>query len=207
MNAAATALAAMASCALLAACAAPPPPTPPLPQPPPPLIAVFELDRGPVDPLADPAARATVLLFTRSDCPISNRYAPEIARLHAEYGPRGVAFFLVYVDPDQSEDAVRAHVHDHGYACRVLLDRSHQLVALAGATITPEAALYLPGGRRVYRGRIDDRFVALDVVRAQPTCHDLAEAIDAALAGHAPEVAETTAIGCVIGDLHPRSPP
>lgn len=201
MNAAATAfvaIVALAPVALLAACGAPtrPPPPPLLPP-----IAVFELDHGPVDPLADPAARATVLLFTRSDCPISNRYAPEVARLHAEYAPRGVAFFLVYVDPDQPEDEVRAHVRDHGYACRVLLDRSHQLVDLAGATITPEAALYLPGGRRVYRGRIDDRFVALDVMRPQPTRRDLADAIDAALAGHAPEVAETPAIGCVIADL------
>lgn len=197
-NAAKAALVALAPLALLAACGAPPTRPPPFV---PPTAVVFELDHGPIDPLADPTARATVLLFTRSDCPISNRYAPEVARLHAEYGPRGVAFFLVYVDPDQSEEAVRAHVRDHGYACRVLLDRSHQLVALAGASITPEAALFLPGGRRIYRGRIDDRFVALDVMRPQPTRRDLAEAIEAALAGRAPEVTETTAIGCVLGDL------
>ncbi|MBL8842067.1 MAG: redoxin family protein [Planctomycetes bacterium] len=161
---------------------------------------VVELDGGPLDPLADRAAKATVLLFTRGDCPISNRYAPEVRRLHAEYGPRGVEFFLVYVDPDQSDDEVRAHVRDYGYACRVLLDRRHELVSLAGATITPEAALYV-AGRRLYRGRIDDRFAALNVMRAQPTVRDLADALDAALAGREPLVAETLAIGCVIDDL------
>jgi len=203
MSAAATAFAALALLALPAACGAPPRPPPTATAP---AVVVFELDRGPVDPLADPAARATVLLFTRRDCPISNRYAPEIAHLHAEYAPRGVAFFLVYVDPGQTDDEVRAHVRDYGYPCRVLLDPGHQLVALAGATITPEAALYLPGGRRAYRGRIDDRVVALDVIRPQPTRRDLAEAIDAALAGRAPEVAETPAIGCVLGDLRPGAP-
>ena len=40
-----------------------------------------------------------VLVFTTTDCPISNRYAPELERLHRDYGSRGVAFFLVYPDP------------------------------------------------------------------------------------------------------------
>lgn len=185
----------IASSACLPSCAAPnsPPPTESH-------LRVVELDGGPLDPLAERSAKATVLLFTRSDCPISNRYAPEVSRLHAEYGPRGVEFFLVYVDPDQSDDAVRTHVRDHGYTCGVLLDRHHELVRRSGATITPEAALYV-AGRRLYRGRIDDRFAALNVMRAQPTVRDLADALDAALAGRAPLVAETLAIGCVIDDL------
>ena len=45
-----------------------------------------------VDPLANAEARLSVLVFLRSDCPISNRYAPEIRRLHARFAPRGVAF-------------------------------------------------------------------------------------------------------------------
>lgn len=192
-------LALLAPLACLPSCATPPPPPPA--EPPTELFAgVVELNGGPLDPLADRSAKATVLLFTRSDCPISNRYAPEVSRLHAEYGPRGVEFFLVYVDPDQSNDAVRTHVRDHGYTCRVLLDRRHELVLRCGATITPEAALYV-AGRRLYRGRIDDRFAALNVMRAQATVRDLANALDAALAGREPPVAETLAIGCVIDDL------
>ena len=47
---------------------------------------VFDLDGRLVDPLALPAGtRAHVLVFTTTDCPISNRYAPEIQRLAAAY--------------------------------------------------------------------------------------------------------------------------
>src|SRR5450756_60707 len=80
------------------------------------------LDGGRVDPLANPSAKAVVLLFTRSDCPISNRYAPEIERLYETFGSRGVDFWLVYVDSTESEDNIRKHVREFGYRFGALLD-------------------------------------------------------------------------------------
>src|SRR5512134_2888472 len=44
----------------------------------------FDLEGRAVSPLDDDVA-ATVLLFTRTDCPISNRYAPEVRRLHDRF--------------------------------------------------------------------------------------------------------------------------
>src|SRR6516164_5712246 len=41
------------------------------------------------------AASPTVLVFLESDCPVSNKYAPELARLCKEYGSR-LSFFAVY---------------------------------------------------------------------------------------------------------------
>ena len=35
------------------------------------------------------ALAMTVLIFISTDCPISNRYAPEIKRLHDEFAPKG----------------------------------------------------------------------------------------------------------------------
>ena len=159
-----------------------------------------ELGRGPVDLLAA-GAPATVLLFTRADCPISNKFAPEVARLCEKWTARGAAWWLVYVDPAQSDDAVRAHVKEYGYAARVLLDRRHELVKRCGATITPEAALLAKDGTLVYLGRIDDRFAEVAVQRSAPTTHDLDDALAALLAGWPPASARTTAIGCVIEDL------
>ena len=37
-----------------------------------------------------------MLIFAASDCPISNRYVPEIARLTNEFSPQGVRFWWVY---------------------------------------------------------------------------------------------------------------
>src|SRR5436190_5313008 len=43
-------------------------------------LSVFDLSGHPVDPFAAPGAKATVFIFISTDCPISNRYAPEIRR-------------------------------------------------------------------------------------------------------------------------------
>ena len=114
---------------------------------------------------------------------------------------RGVVFWLVFVDPDQDADEVRAHVRDYGYPGRIALDRAHKLVELVGATITPEAAVFAPGRRLVYHGRIDDRFADVGVARAQPTTHELEDALAAALEGRPPAVVHVAAIGCLIDDL------
>src|SRR5436190_3763064 len=60
----------------------------------------LDLDGRPVDPLAATNAAATVLIFVGCECPISNRYAPELRRLHDKFSPRGVRFWMVYPDAD-----------------------------------------------------------------------------------------------------------
>src|SRR5262245_60109975 len=154
-------------------------------------VEVRALDGTLERPLEEPGAAAIVLLFVDPQCPISNAYAPEILRLHQEFAPRGVAFDLVYADPDRSEAEVRRHVDEFGYTMTALLDPEHRLVARAGATVTPEAALFLPDGALVYHGRIDDRFVELGKQRAAPTRRDLRDALEAVLRGASPAEAST----------------
>lgn len=145
-----------------------------------------------------PGRRATVLLFVTHDCPISNQYAPEVNRIVAEYTPKGVGFFLVYVEPGLARTAARAHVKEFGYACPAVLDPRHVLVKHAGASVTPEAAVYGPNGARLYRGRIDDRYPSLGRRREQVTTRDLRAALDAVLAGKSAPAATTKAVGCFI---------
>ena len=85
-------------------------------------------------------------------------------------------------------------------ATEALRDPTHALVKFVGATVTPEAAVYA-GGRVVYRGRIDDRYVDLGVERPAPTRHDLADALTASLAGKPAPHATTQAVGCFIADF------
>lgn len=161
--------------------------------------AALDLDGGRVDPLAA-AAPATVLLFVSTTCPISNRYAPELRRLHDRFAPRGVAFYLVYPDDRESPEAVAEHLRAYHTAGAAVRDPERALVRRAGATVTPEVAVFRSGGALAYRGRIDDRFAGLGLERPEPTRHDLADAIDAVLAGRAVEVPVTTALGCAIPD-------
>ena len=84
----------------------------------------------------------TVLIFVSTDCPVSNRYAPEIKRLHDEFTSRGVRFRLVYPNPLDNEAAISKHLQEYGYPQIAQRDRDHTLVKMAGATITPEAAVF-----------------------------------------------------------------
>jgi ribosomal protein L35AE/L33A len=85
-------------------------------------------------------------------------------------------------------------------AADAVRDPDHALVKYVGARVTPEAAVYA-GGRIVYRGRIDDRYVDLGVERPQATRRDLAEAIASVVAGQAVTQPKTQAVGCFIADF------
>jgi thiol-disulfide isomerase/thioredoxin len=146
----------------------------------------------------------TVLVFTGTECPISNRYAPELRRLGQRFGERGVAFRLVYVDPAETPAAIREHARAYGLGADALRDPRHELVRLVGATVTPEAAVFVAdpaGPRLVYRGRIDDRSVDFGRARSQPRTRDLADVLEALTAGHDLTLRTTTAVGCFIPEL------
>ena len=160
-----------------------------------------DLDGRPADPLEDAQARAVVLFFVRGDCPVSNRYAPEIRRIHDKYAPRGVVFWLVYADGRAGAEEIRRHVAEYRYPGGVLRDPGHVLVKLAQAEVTPEAAVFAPGRRLVYHGRIDDRYIDFGRTRPAPTRRDLEAAIEATLAGRPVPVAATRAVGCFLSDL------
>jgi hypothetical protein len=171
--------------------------------PAPPLSRIVDLAGHEVDPLHD-TARLTVFVFTRTDCPISNRYAPELRRLHDRYAARGARFWLVYPDPSESTEEIRHHQSAFGLGFDALRDDGQSLVRLTGATVTPEAAVFVreaSGPRMVYRGRIDDRAIEPGRTRVTPTRRDLAEVLEAVAAGETVPVRTTTAVGCFIPAL------
>ena len=120
--------------------------------------------------------------------------------LSDKYSRDGVRFWLVYVDPRESEDTIRKHVREYGYRFGALMDRKHQLVALTKATVTPEVAVY-SAGKMLYRGRIDDRYLSFGKARQAPGQHDLADVLDAIRAGKHSRARTTHAVGCFIEDL------
>src|SRR5262245_1720745 len=60
------------------------------------------------------SAKASVFLFARTDCPIANRFAPALEQLRQRFEPRGVRFWLVFVDPREPAAVVRQHVASYG---------------------------------------------------------------------------------------------
>jgi hypothetical protein len=161
----------------------------------------FDLDGRRCDPVAECTGDATVLIFVSDDCPIANRYVPEILRLRDAYAGRGVSFWLVHSDPRETVPLIREHAREFHLTIPEARDPSHYLARLSEAEVTPSAAVFTRDGRLVYHGRIDDRVADLQRERPTPTRRDLAEALDAVLAGREVPNAVTPAVGCSIPGL------
>ncbi len=152
------------------------------------------------DPFAKPA-RAHVLLFVRTDCPITNRYAPELKRIAEEFAGRGVDFWLVYPDPAETPEGIARHKAEYQLPGTPLRDPQHVLVKRSEARISPQAAVFDHALHLVYSGRIDDRYVSFGKARATPQTHDLENAITATLEGKSVAEARTRAVGCYLADV------
>jgi thiol-disulfide isomerase/thioredoxin len=163
-----------------------------------------DLSGHPIEQIAPAGARAVVLFFAASDCPICNRYIPEIERLDREFAPDDVRFWWVYPNPEDTAAVVRSHDVQFGIDAETVLDTDQRLTRMARATVTPEVALFVPAGKElheVYRGRIDDRYLAIGQERPWAMRHDLEDAIRAVLA-HLPVARPgAPAVGCSIVPL------
>lgn len=161
---------------------------------------VLDLSRQAADPFTG-AGTIRVLLFVRSDCPISKRYAPELQRIAQEFESAHVQFWLVFPDTSETPQDVRTLISDYKFPGTPLLDPKHELVRIAHATIAPEAAVFDRDNKLVYHGRIDDLYVDIGKSRAAATVHDLEDAIGSVVSGKAPRQAETQAVGCSLADV------
>ncbi len=153
-------------------------------------------DGSPRTPLADHGQKATVLIFLAHDCPVTNATAPALTRLASAFTPRGVHFFGIYTTESAAE--INTHRRDYGLTFAGLLDPKLHLARLAGATRMPEAAVFSPTGKLLYRGRIDDRAIQAGRTRPTPSRHDLRLALESILAGQPPDPRFTPAIGCYL---------
>jgi peroxiredoxin len=139
---------------------------------------------------------AIVLFFLARECPVSNGYAPEMAHLYREYGPRGVLFFGIHSDPDVTALEAATHAREYGLSFPILLDLEQEVAQQAGVRVTPEAVVLLPDGQIIYHGRIDDRYAPAGQHRPAAEIHDLRIALEAVLADEMPVVTRTRAFGC-----------
>jgi thioredoxin-related protein len=159
-----------------------------------------QIDAKDEDPWIAARGKVVVLIFVRTDCPIANRYAPEIQRLRDAHLSDAV-FWMVYPDKKESAEAIRAHQREFRLTLGVLRDADRRLMKRAEVSVTPEAAVFDPRGQLVYHGRIDNWFADIGRARPAATTHELADAIAAAFRGHPQRLANAPAIGCYLSDL------
>jgi peroxiredoxin len=148
----------------------------------------------------DEYADATILVLVQScnHCPYVLAWEGRIDALARAYADRGVRFVAVNSNdaeeyPADSFDAMVEHAREAGYSFDYLYDASQEVARALGSERTPETFVFDADRRLVYHGAVDDNREEADV-----TTTYLRDALEAALAGQAPPVAETPAVGCTV---------
>ena len=146
-----------------------------------------------VDLKAAGGAKATVLMFIATQCPVSNAYNERMAAVAKDYAGKGVAFLGINSNKTEPVDEIASHAKQHGLAFPVLKDTDNIQADFFGATKTPEIFVYDANWKLRYHGSIDDS-QNVAAVKTQ----GLRAALDALVAGKDVAVAETRAFGCSI---------
>ena len=137
--------------------------------------------------------KATVFVFASTQCPISNIYMPRVTELAKAYKERGVRFFLVDPNREDSDTILKKYAKERSLPFPIVRDSGLMLADWLSASRTPEVVVVDPKGDISYRGRVDDNQDRPKVVH-----HDLEEALDSVLSGKPVLHPRTISFGCAI---------
>ena len=145
-------------------------------------------------------ADASVLVLVQScnHCPYVLAWEGRINDLQHEYAGRGVRIVAISSNdatayPADSFERMIEHAREADYAFDYLYDESQEIARALGSERTPEAFVFDADRRLVYHGAVDDNREETAV-----TTYYLRDAIEAALAGETPTVADTPPVGCTV---------
>lgn len=148
--------------------------------------------------------KAVVFVFLGPECPISQRYVPELNRLAAGQGTNGVEFFGVIAGQSMTRTQAAAFVKEYQIQYPVIFDEGLALARWLRPTHMPEAFVLKPDGDRLYRGRIDDWYQSPGKPRAVVQHRELRDGMDAARAGKMPRKFYAPPVGCYFEDWPAR---
>jgi len=153
--------------------------------------------------------KVVVLAFLGTECPLAKLYAPRLAELAKTYEPRGVVFLGINPNRQDAVTEIAAFARTHEVKFPILKDLNQEVADAVGATRTPEVVVLDASHKIRYRGRIDDQYgfqERASYQKSKPVTNDLADALDAVLAGKQVATAESPAAGCLIGrNLEPQA--
>lgn len=149
------------------------------------------------------AAKATIITFLGPECPVSQRYVPELNRIAALCRTNGIEFYGVVSARKNAKEMAQGYVKDYSINFPVLVDDRLTLARWLAPSHVPEAYVLKPDGDVVYRGRIDDWYEAIGKPRAVVRHRELRDAIDSVLAGRTPAKAYARPVGCYFEELAP----
>ena len=152
--------------------------------------------RRPADPSKEEAfdtsaqTKPTVYIANSTTCPYCTVYIDRLKALETKYMAKGVDVVHVYPVREQTAEAKAAHHAAKGFQGGLIADQDAAFAKALDIHKTPTVILTDATGKIVYRGRIDDNAKAEKV-----HVNELADALDATLAGKPVAVATTEPFG------------
>ena len=139
-----------------------------------------------------------VLCITCNHCPVAVAYEDRIINFAKKYTSKPdskvglVAVNVNNLDADKL-DKMKIRAQEKGFNYAYLYDASQSLGRQLNARVTPEFYVFNKDRKLVYWGSMDD-----SQNPARVKHHYLEQAVDAALQGQTPQVAQTKAFGCSV---------
>lgn len=138
-------------------------------------------------------AKAIVIMFIATECPVSNAYNDRMASLHQDYKSKDVVFLGINSNVQESVADMKAHAKAHKHEFTILKDWKNVVADKFDAQFTPEVFVLNKDLQIAYHGRIDD-----NRSEAKVTSQDLRKALEEMIAGKSVSIARTKAFGCTI---------
>lgn len=148
-------------------------------------------------PVSIKPAKWTVLCFLGTECPLARLYGPRLQALSDQFDGDGVSFLGINSNVQDSPAEIDAYAQEHAIRFPMVKDADQSIAESVGATRTPEVFVVDATGVIVYQGRIDDQYKP-GISRAEPTKHELRDAIEALVSGRPIAESKTIGVGCLI---------
>lgn len=143
--------------------------------------------------------RAVLVLFICNHCPYVKAVEERLLKLARQRRDVGLDTLAICANdpaeyPEDAPGELLKSWREKNYGFPYLIDSSQDTARAFGAVCTPDIYLYDQNRSLVYRGRLDDSWKNEKLVRRQ----ELAEAIDAVLAGKSVNLEQNPSMGCSI---------
>ncbi len=149
-------------------------------------------------------AKALLVVFTCNHCPYAIAIEDRLIALANEHASGGLVTVAISSNdaeayPADSFENMAARAAAKGFPFPYLYDQSQEIARAYGAVCTPDFFLYDARQKLVYAGRLDDgRPARPGRPQAVPSTRDLADAIEATLAGTPVSPEQIPSMGCSI---------
>jgi peroxiredoxin len=143
-------------------------------------------------------AQVLVLVQSCNHCPYVQAWEGRLKAIQADYADRAVRIVAINSNdpdryPEDSFEQMQRRAKREAFNFDYLWDEDQSIARALGSERTPEVFAFDRDRKLVYHGAIDDSRNEMDV-----SDHYLRDALDAALAGHEPPIADTHSVGCSV---------